>query len=188
MPKSQRFIDQVVFYSKHHSVLGNELVHLVFVPLLMSSAFTLAEGIPLLNTQLFTPLCSGCPCNTPLFFLFLAMYPLTYLYWDLIAGVSWLPMAAFCWWAHYWMATNLAVRGCIALQVVGWGCQFIAHGFIEKRAPSLFENVYDSFVMAPMFVWLTFVLFPLGYAPETRKIVQARVKEEQAAMDAKKRH
>jgi len=49
------------------------------------------------------------------------------------------------------------------------------HGVFEGRKPALFDNLAQSLLMAPFFVFLE-VLFKFGYRPELQKRIEARVK------------
>lgn len=58
-----------------------------------------------------------------------------------------------------------------------WIAQFIGHGAFEGRAPALFDNLLQAFVLAPFFVWME-ILFALGYRPELKGRVEKMVEKE----------
>jgi uncharacterized membrane protein YGL010W len=62
----------------------------------------------------------------------------------------------------------------IALFVIGWVVQFIGHGFFEKRAPALLDNLLQAVVLAPFFV-LFEGLFLLGYRTDLKTTIDKRV-------------
>jgi uncharacterized membrane protein YGL010W len=55
-------------------------------------------------------------------------------------------------------------------QIGSWTPQILAHKYIEGRAPALFDNLAQAFLLAPFFVFLE-VLFKLGYRPALHKDV-----------------
>jgi uncharacterized membrane protein YGL010W len=74
----------------------------------------------------------------------------------------------------YPSSTNTAA---IAVEIVSWVAQFIGHGVYEGRAPALFDNLLQAFVLAPFFVFME-ALFKLGYRPELQKRVNDAVDKE----------
>ncbi|KAL8839980.1 MAG: hypothetical protein Q9170_001522 [Blastenia crenularia] len=70
--------------------------------------------------------------------------------------------------ANYWA---------IGLHVTSWIAQFIGHGFFERRAPALLDNLVQAFFLAPFFVWME-ILFRLGYRPGLRSRLDEAVKKE----------
>ena len=64
----------------------------------------------------------------------------------------------------------------IVAHVVAWIMQFVGHGIFEKRAPALFDNLVQAFVMAPLFVLME-VFFMFGYKPKFQEQIAEIVKE-----------
>ena len=62
----------------------------------------------------------------------------------------------------------------IVIFIFAWIIQFIGHGKYEGRAPALFDNLFQAFVLAPLFVWLE-LLFMIGYRPELKSRVDRAV-------------
>ena len=58
-----------------------------------------------------------------------------------------------------------------------WVAQFIGHGVFERRAPAILDNLVQSLVLAPFFVWME-VLFFIGYRPELKSRVDSAVEKE----------
>lgn len=58
-----------------------------------------------------------------------------------------------------------------------WIAQFVGHGKFEGRAPALFDNIVQAFVLAPFFVFFE-GLFALGYRPELKKRIDKAVEDE----------
>ena len=63
------------------------------------------------------------------------------------------------------------------MEIVSWVAQFVGHGVYEGRAPALFDNLLQAFVLAPFFVFME-ALFMLGYRPELQKRVKVEVEKE----------
>lgn len=70
--------------------------------------------------------------------------------------------------ANYWAG---------GLMMASWIAQFIGHGIFEGRAPALFDNLIQAFVLAPFFVWME-MLFYLGYRPELKSRLDSAVQKE----------
>lgn len=70
--------------------------------------------------------------------------------------------------ANYWA---------LGLFVTSWIAQFVGHGIFEGRAPALFDNLVQAFLLAPFFVWME-ILFYFGYRPELKgRLDQAVTRE-----------
>ena len=70
--------------------------------------------------------------------------------------------------ANYWA---------IGLHVASWLAQFVGHGAFEGRAPALLDNLVQAAFLAPFFVWME-ILFMLGYRPELKARIDAKVEKE----------
>lgn len=82
------------------------------------------------------------------------------------------------------LKTKQAVVTASVLFVLGWVAQFIGHGYFERRAPALFENIkgillphlcHAALLLAPLFVFME-ILFALGYRPALKKRIHEKVK------------
>lgn len=63
----------------------------------------------------------------------------------------------------------------LGLHVLSWYMQIHpGHMILEGRKPALLDSLFQSLVLAPLFVWLE-VLFVFGYRPQLAKELQARV-------------
>lgn len=65
----------------------------------------------------------------------------------------------------------------ILVNIGSWFAQVIGHGFFERRAPALKDNLFQALFLAPLFVWLE-ILFACGYRPELRARVEKAVEKE----------
>ncbi|ETO25300.1 hypothetical protein RFI_11835 [Reticulomyxa filosa] len=184
-------IDQIAFYGAYHSTLGNQIIHIIFVPVILITALSMLSFVKILMQPVNFLWFGGeiLHTNTPLFIIFVLMYPATYVYIDFYSGLSWLPMASFVWFAAMFLVDNLKwpISSLLLLHSVAWIFQFIGHGVIERRKPALLDNLYQSIVLAPFFVWFETVLFPLGYGNSVglKRNITRKVKELQVKLDNK---
>jgi len=188
---NEYLVDQMAFYGAYHSTIGNQIIHVIFVPILLITAFSLLSFVPLLMrpVKLVWFASSYFHTNTPLFIGYLLMYPATYIYIDFFSGLTWLPMGAFVWiMAMYLVDTMKCSLATLALvHICSWLTQFVGHAIIEKRQPALVDNLYNSIVLAPFFVWFETVLFPLGYGNSAglKRSITRKIKALQLRIDNK---
>ncbi|KAK1253698.1 hypothetical protein MKX07_001775 [Trichoderma sp. CBMAI-0711] len=163
----------LTFYGAYHHNSVNVAIHMVCVPLLLVSGFTLATYT---GTLIHTPSWLTVPyldlnLGTIAAFLYAALYLLL----EPVAGFV---LAAFCLgstaFVNSWHLRDPTTTFQVALgvHIVCWIAQFIGHGAFEGRAPALMDNLIQAIFLAPMFVWLE-MLFKLGY----RRELQARVEK-----------
>jgi len=74
----------------------------------------------------------------------------------------------------------------LGAHILGWYMQLHpGHAIFEKRKPALMDGLVQSFLTAPLFVWME-VLFGLGYRQELQErvenAIEARVAAEGEAM------
>lgn len=95
-----------------------------------------------------------------------------------IAGIisSILVLASFNLVQHLKSAVpaDVLLHYALAVHVFSWVAQIFGHVVFEKRAPAFIDNLFQAFVMAPVFVVVE-VLFMFGYRPEFKKHVDARI-------------
>jgi hypothetical protein len=75
--------------------------------------------------------------------------------------------------------TDLGVEYAVALHAIGWVAQFIGHGYAEKRAPALLDNLVGGMCFLGIPFWLG-NSFPSSFGAcallrASRIIVQARL-------------
>lgn len=111
-----------------------------------------------------------------------------YILLEPVVGAILLPMI-FGWTAYSNHLTTAykhnATTAAIAVEIVAWILQFVGHGVFEGRAPALLDNLLQSLVLAPFFVFME-VLFKFGYRPELHKRVEIAVEKEIAKFRAEK--
>eukprot|EP01084_Bolivina_argentea_P216399 367648_1 len=167
-------VEQLAFYGAYHTAFGNQLIHFIFVPMLLISGTSL--GFMLLSSYInFYVFLIGWSC----------MYPLTYIYIDTITGLAWIPIAIITWYISQYVVNTYSLIAVSKFFVVSFGIQILSHYVIEKRKPAFLDALYQSLVLAPFFVFFELVIFPLGFYSETRDNVHIRIEEIQEKMDIK---
>jgi len=173
---------QLGFYAKYHSHPVNIAIHMVFVPLIYATAVILLGLTPSISLSSTLP---------PLNFadIIVAIYAIGYILLEPVAGLLILPFhLGVAYYAH--TLPTIYDRGDIAKVAAGaniasWVAQFAGHGLAEGRAPALFENLFQSLYLAPLFVWLE-LLFKVGYRPALKKDIDTQVEQDKIARSVKK--
>eukprot|EP01080_Neovahlkampfia_damariscottae_P008746 gene8746-694_t len=180
--------DQFCNYYEYHKNPINQLIHFIFVP-------TLVFGFLLIFTKI--------PMTIPFVTEFLKPYPLIatnfgfvlmvclvfyYLALNLQIGIIMnIEMFVFFLGANYLEQHVISAENfwyvCIAIQVVGWGIQFVGHGVFEGKRPALMDNLFQVFI-APIFVMLEYLFF-LGFAKDLEKEIQKKIREREKGSTSK---
>ncbi|KJE94412.1 DUF962 domain-containing protein [Capsaspora owczarzaki ATCC 30864] len=183
---------QIGFYAQYHHNTWNKLIHIVCVPLLLWTpmiwlARTGAIAALPAGVQSFA---AGFGLN-PVFdgaMVLALFYGTYYAILEPVAGT----VAAGILLAGAYSATYVSfnvdnvINLSIGLHVVCWIAQFIGHGVAEKRAPALFQSLFQSLVLAPLFVWLE-VLFAFGYRKSLAKEINIQaIKDIKTFRDSQK--
>jgi len=124
-------------YAEHHRSTGNQVCHLVGIPMI---AFSL---LGLLAVELFR--ISAWPVELSLL-LALGLAPV-YMRLDARLGAA----LTLSYLALYLLARQLGWQVNLALFVLGWVLQFVGHGVYEKRSPAFFKNLMHL-VVGPLWV------------------------------------
>ncbi|KAI0398628.1 DUF962 domain-containing protein [Xylariaceae sp. FL0594] len=164
---------QLTFYGAYHDNSVNVAIHMVCVPLILASFFTLLS-----NTGTLIPL----PDFITIPNLDLNLGTIAALTWGslyvLLEPVAGTVLALLCLGAAALGTASLSHNSTLTNQVAlvvhvaSWLLQFVGHGAFEGRAPALLDNLFQAIFLAPLFVWLE-LLFKFGY----RKELQARVQK-----------
>ncbi|KAF3059820.1 putative endoplasmic reticulum membrane protein C16E8.02 [Daldinia childiae] len=177
---------QLTFYGAYHRNSVNIAIHMVCVPLILFSGFTLAA-----NTGTLIPL----PTYLTIPHLDLNLGTLAAFTWGglyvLLEPVAGTILAFICLGAA--AVTNTAVaenptltnQVALTVHIVCWLLQFVGHGAFEGRAPALLDNLTQAIFLAPLFVWLEF-LFKFGYRRELQSRVSKAVQVEIAKFKERK--
>ena len=72
----------------------------------------------------------------------------------------------------------------LGIHILAWAAQFIGHGVFEGRKPALIDNLIQSIVLAPFFVWFH-VLFFFGFNKSLQADVHGRVSKSIAELKKK---
>lgn len=67
----------------------------------------------------------------------------------------------------------MLISACI--QAGAWGAQFFGHYFFESRAPAFLDNIFQAFLLAPLFIFME-LLFVLGYRPALYKRISDKTR------------
>jgi 2-hydroxy fatty acid dioxygenase len=172
--------NQFVFYASYHNDFVNQIVHIIFVPLIVLGACVLFSFTPSYGTfHVSTPMFAGeYPINLALVYSVTSAMYYTVLelpgFAGFVAGTGMVGayagatsiMKAYspdeCW-MFAWFAI-----------IFGFAVQIFAHQVYEKRSPALLDNIFQAFVMAPLFVVME-TLFFMGYRSKFRKEAQKDV-------------
>ena len=161
--------EQLIFYGSYHNNIFNQLIHFIFVPsILWSVSVWLAYTPELVSHQQGNEsfLCRGMVLNGS-FFLILIPYSLYYIILDVVAGVSWCIFVGI----PVWISSELFQQSCyeygwiwaLVVHISSWIVQIvIGHMYYERRKPALLDSLFQSLLLAPLFVWFE-LLFFLGY-------------------------
>jgi 2-hydroxy fatty acid dioxygenase len=89
-------------------------------------------------------------------------------------------------YAWYEAIGTRAVTLAVGLHVVSWIFQFVGHGVFEGRKPALLDNLVQSIVLAPFFIWFH-ILFFVGYKPKLHHDINTAIDREIALLKQKKK-
>ncbi|KAI3876466.1 hypothetical protein MKX03_030283 [Papaver bracteatum] len=171
------------FYGAYHSNPVNIFIHTLLVWPIFFTSLILLYFIPIPFHLLPQIEASAAFGNLVLNFgfFFTLIYALYYVLLDVKAGSLAALLCFFCWVGASSVAKtlgfSLAWKAVLGAQLFCWTGQFIGHGVFEKRAPALFDNLTQAFLMAPFFVLLEVLQIICKYEPCTgfHKRVQAKI-------------
>lgn len=171
---------QLTFYGAYHHNTVNIAIHMICVPLILVTFFTLSTN----TGSFFTPpewiAIPYLQPNLGTFFAFL--WGSLYVLLEPVAGtvLAILCVASAVAGNELRLANATATnQWAFAIFLVSWLLQFVGHGVFEGRAPALLDNLFQAFFLAPLFVWLE-LLFMLGYRPQLKARVDKAVAVEVA--------
>ena len=167
-----KFEKEMRFYAAYHNHPANQMIHIIFVPLIVVSLLALFSSFS-------TILATGA----------IALYALYYLQMDVKLGVAAMPFLFSWWWlGNYWAASTPSIwRAFLGTQIVSWGVQVaVGHYVFEKRSPALLDSWQQSFLLAPLFVIVEFLMM-IGFFPELSKRVRRQAELDIAEAKKKKK-
>ncbi|KAI8804511.1 hypothetical protein BJ742DRAFT_760322 [Cladochytrium replicatum] len=167
------FEKQLGFYGSYHNDKTNKAIHTVFVPTILWSALVWFHNIPVGPVD-------GAVVGLVLFNAY-------YISLNAVAGLLYIPFAATLLYTSYLFNQNVAeaIPISVGIHVLSWIMQFYGHGVHEGRAPALLDNLFQSLVLAPFFVWVH-ILFQFGFRPDLRAKLQKQVDSSIKAWKAEK--
>ncbi|KAM3504800.1 hypothetical protein MY11210_008217 [Beauveria gryllotalpidicola] len=174
----------LVFYATYHHNPVNKAIHMICVPLILTSAFAVATYT---GTLIDLPPWLTVPnLDLNLGTIIALIYTVLYLLLEPVAGFI---LAAFCIGSTAF-ARHLSLQNpeqtlhvAVGVHVLAWIAQFIGHVAFEGRAPALLDRLVQALFLAPMFVWFE-ILFVMGYRPELQARVDKQVSAEIARLNA----
>lgn len=160
--------ESFVFYGAYHNEKRNQLVHILFVPVIFTTALAFVSkwriGSGSLNVSHIAA----------------SFYGLSFVCMEPLAGVLYLPLIAGMRHVGEAAAANKYLPICGALHLVGWVSQVLAHRLFEGEQPAFMEDPFQALHSAVFFVWLE-VLYKLGYRRDQHKklqeLIDLRIKE-----------
>mmetsp|Transcript_4745 Transcript_4745/g.7145 ORF Transcript_4745/g.7145 Transcript_4745/m.7145 type:complete len:188 (-) Transcript_4745:3971-4534(-) len=168
---SQDIESLYVSYGKYHANHINQIIHVVFVPVIVCSAMSGMRHFPLGEET--SSLLQAHFGLIPL----LGMLGL-YLYLDFLSGLISVVVYLGSYLAgnYLYEATGTEhLQYVLIIQAVGWGSQFVGHGVFENRRPALMDNILLT-LAAPQFVIIE-CMFWLGYRPELYQRCKEKIKD-----------
>ncbi len=159
-----KFAKELSFYSAYHQEHTNVWIHVFGVPLISFTAFVPASWLQLFEV-------GGLPITAATVFYFGTI--LYYFTLDrLFASIAALLYGALLIAAYQVSSLGYGIGSAVFVtgQVIGWSAQIYGHLHFERNRPAFLENVFQSFVSAPLFI-IADVCFHLGL----KKDLQARV-------------
>ena len=131
-------MESYLTYKKYHKNPVNITIHILCIPVIVWTSTILIMNLSNVSFIL-----------TNLYIFYYTYLNKTYFYPMAIALYSnWVL-------AHYFFI-NFPHKNKIAiiLNILGWIAQVIGHSFFEKNKPAFMDSLVQSFLMAPLFVYL----------------------------------
>eukprot|EP01100_Stratorugosa_tubuloviscum_P000244 TRINITY_DN104_c3_g6_i2.p1 TRINITY_DN104_c3_g6~~TRINITY_DN104_c3_g6_i2.p1 ORF type:complete len:203 (-),score=80.44 TRINITY_DN104_c3_g6_i2:18-626(-) len=168
-------VSQLSFYASYHTNKWNILIHFFGVPAILWSSLVLIGALGSIGS-ITDNYATYLQLNLSL--LLVIIYGLYYILLDKVAGsfASILLIVAWATANNFYATAVTPLATALFIHVLSWVAQFIGHGAMEGRKPSLFDNLLQSLVLAPYFVFYE-TLFFFGYRLNLKKQVDQQVKE-----------
>jgi uncharacterized membrane protein YGL010W len=187
--------DQLAFYGAYHHNKWNQLIHFIFVPAIMWSALVwLAYSGPVVPLDLpqhlhrLPPVIARAAVPN-LAAILVALYWAYYVTLEVFAGLMWGLFIGVPLWltaTAFQAAVPYAWAWALGAHVFSWYMQIhLGHLVLEGRKPALLDSLFQSFALAPLFVWLE-LLFALGYRKGLQAELNERITKDLSAFKAAK--
>jgi uncharacterized membrane protein YGL010W len=192
------FKDQLAFYGAYHQDWRNQIVHLIFVPLIVWSVMVWMAHVspvhPGYNYLTFLPK-STISLDWPT--IMTTAICLYYIRLDPLSGSTCAVFIVGICMAAKWFVALEKKKGpksvatlskgttwkvALVVHIIGWVAQIkLGHEHFEGRKPALLDSFFQSLVMATLFVWNELLWF-FGVNLELKAAVAPMIFERQAAM------
>jgi uncharacterized membrane protein YGL010W len=185
MSKLFDFKYQFVSYGEYHDNTINQIVHIIFVPILIFTAQIWMHATPELYVWKFNDV---LPINASV--LLTMVYCLYYIRLHRTLGVILTPVLLFmsAWAFNIQKSVPNVNYITLGAHATSWFFQIMAHKVFEGRAPAFLDNPLQAVVLAPFFVFCE-ILFKLGFFPtlakDMNKLVKAKLGEYKRTLNKK---
>lgn len=186
--------NHLAFYRAYHSNETNVTIHLICIPIILSTAIFIFSKftIPITLLDDYIP-----HQFVNLGTLLSTTYGIYYILLDWQVGI---PAALFYGGIglvynqlYYFHAPSLLssitkeqlFRFSWITHILAWLAQFYGHAFHEHRAPALLDNLLQAVVLAPFFVAFE-VAFWLGFKLDTQKFMEVEAAKQRKLFETKK--
>lgn len=158
---------QFAFYKSYHGNTINKRIHIVFVPTLVVTALALLSRV-----ALPAPVNDMSRVLTAFYILYcIALSPKLGLMYTPFLLTFYALSRALCAFAG--PSGTVPLAG--ALHFISWFAQIVGHYAFEGKSPAFMDSLVQSFLAAPIVIWLE-VVFSLGFMPDTKaRLQRARV-------------
>lgn len=171
-------------YGRFHNNWINQLIHLIFVPIIIYTLNMIVQHyVTTFNLPFEMPLTdhSSEVSISILIYLFLSsVFLVVDIPCGLVCTVWFVVEYVIGNWeyktykdAPYCFGLMTQLQYMATLHVVGWLTQFVGHGLFEQRAPAVLTNIFFA-ILAPFFVTFEALNYCFGYkeGPRMQKVLK----------------
>ena len=175
----------VYTYGKFHNNKINQIIHIIFVPIILytwyvqmciiAPYYEFSFDVPFFGSKIGFGI-------VPYFFTLSAYF---FIDWQVALTVSawWWPVMILgnaCWMNHadelYWGMSQFRFMGIV--NALSWIAQFIGHGLFEQRAPAILTNLGFA-TLAPFFITFEVMNVCLGFREgETMRKLRSYIEQD----------
>lgn len=150
------------FYSAYHRNIYNKLIHIITIPIIMWTTFVFLDYMVIYKYKTTDKYMSDVFTITASLVVIL-IYMTIYFVLDWIASLIMMPIIFISYITANLFVFNFAYAWVVALiiHILAWMLQFVGHCVFEKRRPALLDNLFQAFLMAPLFVLIE-IMFMCG--------------------------
>lgn len=178
--------NELAFYWLYHSHPYNQLVHFVFVPLLMWTVLICMAHVEVASTSISLPFIPTHTVNCAT--ISTILLSLLYTKIDMIGGALYLPVLYLLYGSAVrlherdqrhsnfksWIGTGKLFQWPIVLHVLGWALQILSHAYFEQGRPALLDSFGQALTIAPLFAFYECLWF-LGINKPLQQLVMENV-------------